>query len=128
METDERRRARLTGFDRPATLHGTELMAATRSNSTRAGETVRRVPAHVSAARTAFYREELARHRQCLELHREYYSDRAIADVQRAIGRLMSQMDRFCAHEHGDRLVSRLLRTIDGVTRLSVWSERRKTH
>ena len=103
-------------------------MPPTRRNSARAGEAARRVPPHVSAARTAFYREELAKHRRCLELQREYYSDRVIADVQCAIGRLMSQMDRFCAHEHGDRLVSRLLRTIDGVTRLSVWSERRKTH
>ena len=103
-------------------------MPPTRHNSARARGTVRRVPAHVSAARTAFFRAELARHRQCLELQREYYSDRAIADVQRAIGRLMSHLDRFCAHEHGDRLVCRLLRTIDGVTRLSVWSEQRKTH
>lgn len=103
-------------------------MHPTRRNSARAGEAVRRVPPHVSAARTAFYREELVKHRRCLELQREYYSDRAIADVQHAIGRLMSQMDRFCAHEHGDRLVSRLLRAIDGVTRLSVWSQQRKTH
>ena len=119
---------RLTALDRTARLYGTELMPPTRRNSARAGDAARCVPSHVSAARTAFYREELARHRQCLELQREYYSDRTIADVQRAIGRLMSQMDRFCALEHGDRLVSRLLRTIDGVTRLSVWSERRKTH
>ena len=103
-------------------------MPPTSPNSARACGTVRRVPAHVSAARTAFFREELARHRQCLELQREYYSDRVIADVQRAIGRLMAHLDRFCAHEHGDRLVCRLLRKIDGVTRLSVWSERRKTH
>lgn len=103
-------------------------MPPTRRNSARAGEPSRRAPSHVYAARTAFYREELARHRRCLELQREYYSERTITDVQRAIGRLMSQVDRFCAHEHGDRLVSRLLRTIDGVTRLSVSSERRKTH
>jgi hypothetical protein len=106
----------------------TELMPHTTRNSTRACEAARRVPPDVSAARTAFYREELVKHWQCLELQREYYSEGAIADVQRAIGRLMSQMDRFCAQEHGDRLVSRLLRTIDGVTRLSVWSEQRKTH
>ena len=103
-------------------------MPPTRRNSARAREVVRRVPAHLSAARTAFYREELVKHSQCLELQRECYSERAIADMQRAIGRLMSQMDRYCAHEHGDRLVSRLLQAIDGVTRLSVWSGQRKTH
>ena len=103
-------------------------MPPTRRNSARAGNAARRVPPDVAAARTAFYREELVRHWQCLELQREYYSERAIGDVERAIDRLMSQMDRFCAHEDGDRLVSRLLRTIDGVTRLSVWSDQRKTH
>ena len=89
---------------------------------------MRPVPPHVTAARTAFYRAELDKHSKCLELQREYYSERAIADLQRAIGRLMSQVDKYCAHERGDRLVSRLLRAIDGVTRLSVRSERRKTH
>lgn len=81
-----------------------------------------------SAVRRNFYREELAKHRQCLEQQREYYSEKAIDDVEAALTRLMSQVDRLCARENGDQLVSRLLREIDGVTRLSAWSDQKKSH
>lgn len=81
-----------------------------------------------STVRTNFYREELVKHWQCLERQREYYSEKAITDVESVLGRLMSEVDRLCAQEHGDQLVSQLLRKIDGVTRLSAWSDRQKTH
>ena len=81
-----------------------------------------------SAVRTNFYREELAKHRRCLEQQREYYSEKAIDDVEAALTRLMSKDDHLCARENGDQLVSRLLRKIDGVTRLSAWSDRTKSH
>ena len=81
-----------------------------------------------SAVRTNFYREELVKHWQCLERQREYYSEKAMTDVEAALGRLMSEVDRLCAQEHGDQLVGQLLRKIDGVTRLSAWSDRQKTH
>ena len=81
-----------------------------------------------SAVQTNFYREELVKHWQCLERQREYYSEKAITDVESVLGRLMSEVDRLCAQEHGDQLVSQLLRKIDGVTRLSAWSDRQKTH
>ena len=83
---------------------------------------------NTSAVRTNFYREELVKHWHCLERQREYYSEKAITDVEAALGRLMSEVDRLCAQEHGDQLVSQLLRKIDGVTRLSAWSDRQKTH
>ena len=70
----------------------------------------------------------LVKHWQCLERQREYYSEKAITDVESVLGRLMSEVDRLCAQEHGDQLVSQLLRKIDGVTRLSAWSDRQKTH
>jgi len=81
-----------------------------------------------SPVRSNFYREELAKHRQCLEQQREYYSEKAIDDVEAALTRLISQVDRLCARENGDQLVSRLLREIDGVTRLSAWSDQKKSH
>ncbi len=81
-----------------------------------------------SAVRTNFYREELVKHWQCLEWQREYFSEKAITDVEFALGRLMSEVDRLCEQEHGDQLVSQLLRKIDGVTRLSAWSDRQQTH
>lgn len=81
-----------------------------------------------SAVRTNFYREELAKHRRCLEQQREYYSEKAIDDVEAALTRLMSQVERLCRRENGDQVVSRLLRKIDGVTRLSAWSDDKKSH
>ena len=80
------------------------------------------------ASRINFYREELAKHRRCLEQHREYYSDKVIGDVEAALARLMSEVDSLCARENGDQLVSRLLREIDVVTRLSVWSDQKNSH
>ena len=78
--------------------------------------------------RTNFYREELLKHRQCLEQQREYYSEKAIDDVEAALTRLMSQVEQLCARKNGDQLVSRLLRKIDGVTRLSAWSDSKKSN
>ena len=80
------------------------------------------------ATRINFYREELAKHRRCLEQHREYYSDKVIGDVEAALTRLMSEVDSLCARENGEQLVSRLLREIDVVTRLSVWSDQKNSH
>lgn len=80
------------------------------------------------ATRADFYREELARHRKCLEQQREYYSDKVIGDVEAALKRLTARVGHLCARENGDEIVSRLLREIDGVTRLSVWSDRKNSH
>lgn len=79
-------------------------------------------------ARTDFYREELARHRQHLREQREQYSERVIGDVDAAITRLISEVDSLCAQDNGDEIVSRLLREIDGVTRLSVCSDQKNAH
>ena len=81
-----------------------------------------------SSVRTSFYREELFRHWQCLEQQREYYSEKAITDVEGALTRLITDVDQLCARKGGDQLVGRLLRKIDGVTRLSAWSDSKKHH
>ena len=81
-----------------------------------------------SNVRTNFYREELLKHWQCLEQQREYYSEKAMSDVEAALRRLMLRVDRLCAEEHGDQIVSQLLRKIDSVTRLSAWSRQKPTH
>ena len=81
-----------------------------------------------SSARTQFYREELVKHWECLEQQREYYSEKAITDVEGALTRLIADVDELCARKNGDQLVSSLLRKIDGVTRLSAWSDPKKHH
>ena len=82
---------------------------------------------HVSSQRAAFYREELLRHRRCLELQREYYSTRAIVDVEAVLARLSTQIECLCFEDNGDRFVWLLLNKIDRVTRLSTFSDQ-KTH
>lgn len=81
----------------------------------------------VSSQRAAFYREELLRHRRCLELQREYCSTRAIADVEAVLARLSTQIECLCSEDNGDRFVGLLLNKIDRVTRLSAFSDQ-KTH
>ena len=80
------------------------------------------------SARSDFYREELRKHWQCLDQQRESYSQKTMTDVDAAIRKLMANVDRLCTREHGDEVVSRLLRQIDGVTRLSTSSGRQPTH
>jgi hypothetical protein len=70
-----------------------------------------------------FYREEFIKCQRCLEEQREYYSDRAIEDVEKALARVMSQLDRLCTKADADKVVSRLLRQFDIVTGLSGWSD-----
>jgi hypothetical protein len=70
-----------------------------------------------------FYREEFAKCQRCLEQQREYYSERAISDVERALTRVMSQLDRLCTTADADEVVSRLLRQFDVITGLSAWSD-----
>ena len=75
-----------------------------------------------------FYREEFARCQRCLEEQREFYSERAISDVERALTRVMSQIDRLCTKADADKVISNLLRQFDVLTRLSAWSDPRHIH
>ena len=75
-----------------------------------------------------FYREEFLKCQQCLEQQREFYSEHTISEMEKALTRVMAQLDRLCAHADADKLVSHLLRQFDVVTRLSVWSDPRQIH
>ena len=75
-----------------------------------------------------FYREELVKCQRCLDAQREYYSDHTICEVEKALTRVLSELDRLCAKEDADQIVSRLLQQFDTVTRLSAWSDPRQIH
>ncbi|RPJ78930.1 MAG: hypothetical protein EHM13_14005 [Acidobacteria bacterium] len=83
---------------------------------------------HPSALNADFYREEFLKHQRCLERQREYYSERAIDSAEAAIERILGELDRICANERADELVSGLLHQFDIVTRLSAWSDPKKVH
>jgi len=78
--------------------------------------------------RTDFYREEFLKHRACLEQQREYYSERAIADFDCALQRILAQLDRLCDADDADGRVSALLKQFDLVTRLSAWIDPKTVH
>ena len=48
--------------------------------------------------------------------------------LKRRLTRLIADVDELCARKNGDQLVSSILRKIDGVTRLSAWSDPKKHH
>ena len=75
-----------------------------------------------------FYREEVLKCQQSLDAQREFYSEHAISEVQRALNKVMSQLDRLCTKGDADRIVSQLLRQFDVLTRLSDWSDPRQVH
>ena len=75
-----------------------------------------------------FYREEFLKCQQCLDRQREYYSERAIEDVERALIKVMGQLDRLCTTGDADRVVSHLLRQFDVVTGLSAWTDPRQVN
>lgn len=84
-------------------------------------------PCHASIL-ADFYRQELLRHRDCLERQREYFSDRAIEEAEEGLMRLSAQLDRLCASGDSNELVAHLLRQFDLVTGLSAWTEPGKVH
>jgi hypothetical protein len=75
---------------------------------------------------SSFYREEFVKCQRCLEQQREYYSERAISDVEKALTRVMAQLDRLCTTADADKVVSRLLRQFDVVTGQSAWTDPRR--
>ncbi len=77
---------------------------------------------------TEFYRQEFLKHKQCLQRQRPYYSESAITDVERALTRIMGQLEQLCSKDNADELVSALLKKFDVVTGLSAWSDPRQTH
>ena len=72
---------------------------------------------------TDFYRSEFIRHRECLALQREYFSERAITDADAALARVIGQLDEICERDGAEQLIGRLLRQFNAVTGLSGWSD-----
>jgi hypothetical protein len=77
---------------------------------------------------TDFYREEFIRHRECLAAQREYFSEQAITDADRALARVLSQLEQLCAKDDAEQVISGLLRKFNAVTGLSGWSDPSQRH
>jgi hypothetical protein len=75
-----------------------------------------------------FYRAEFIRHRECLAAQREYFSEQAITDADRALARVLSQLEQLCAKDDADQVIAGLLRKFNAVTGLSGWSDPRQLH
>jgi hypothetical protein len=73
-----------------------------------------------------FYREEFLKRQRCLEQQREFYSERAINDLEQALVKVIGQLDRLCTTANADEVVGRLLRQFDVVTGLSAWTDPRQ--
>lgn len=80
--------------------------------------------------RTEFYREEFLKHRDCLRQQRHAYSECAFTEMEAAFCRVMARVEELCVAGSADvdRVVSGLLRSFDGVTKLSAWSDPPVTH
>jgi hypothetical protein len=77
---------------------------------------------------SSFYREEFVKRHQRLEAQREFYSERAINDVEQALLKVIAQLDRLCTRENADEVVGNLLRQFDVVTGLSAWTDPRQVN
>lgn len=85
-------------------------------------------PINRPAVITNFYREEFIKHRQVLNEQREYYSERAITEVEAALARTLAQLEQLCSRDNADKVMSDLLRKFDVVTNLSAWSDPKNAH
>ena len=75
-----------------------------------------------------FYRQEFLKHRQCLALQREYFSERAITDADAALARVLGRLEQLCAQDDAEQLIGELLRKFNAVTGLSGWSDPKQLH
>ena len=75
-----------------------------------------------------FYREEFLKHQQCLHAQREYFSEQAICGVERALQRVMADLEQLSEKADAEVVMARLLREFDIVTGLSAWSDPVKVH
>lgn len=75
-----------------------------------------------------FFRQELEKHRACLERQREYYSECAIAQAEDALARVMAQIDTVCQRQDACKTIGQVLKQLDTVTRLSAWTDPNQLH
>jgi hypothetical protein len=81
-----------------------------------------------SPSPASFYREEFARCQECLREQREFFSPGAVHDVERALVRVLNELDHLCASGDAERVVSQLLRQFDLATGVSNWDAHRPIH
>lgn len=103
-------------------------MAASRNPVSRFLTDSRPQPGPAIHSLSNFYREEFIKCQRCLDAQREFYSERTISEVEKALTKVMAQLDRLCATADADKVVSRLLQQFDTVARLSAWSDPRQIH
>lgn len=75
-----------------------------------------------------FFGEEFRKHHRCLEEHREYYSEVAIAQAEAALGKVLQQMEQLCRRDDACEVVGHLLKQFEAVTKLSAFSEPQTFH
>ena len=75
-----------------------------------------------------FYREEFVKCQRCLDQQREFYSERAITDAEKALTKVMSEIDRLVTKADANQVVSQLLRQFEIVTGPSAWTDPRHVH
>lgn len=68
---------------------------------------------------SAFYKEEFLKHKARLEMQKEFYSDKALSDIEMALDKIINEMDTICQLEQFSQLASQLLERIDVITNLS---------
>jgi len=76
----------------------------------------------------AFFREEFIKHHRCLERQREYYSERAIAQAEDALSRILAEIDQLCQRDDACDVIAQLLMKLDMVTNLSAWTSSETLH
>ena len=79
-------------------------------------------------SRSNFYREEFVKCQRCLEQQREFFSERTISEMERALSRVMSELDHLCSKADADKVLGHLLSQFTTVTRPSAWSDPRQVH
>ena len=87
----------------------------------------RLLSSHVSVP-ADFYRQEFIRHRECLAQQREVLSEGAISDADRALARVLNELEQLCACDNADQLIAALLQQFNAVTNLSAWSDPKQLH
>ena len=75
-----------------------------------------------------FYRQEFIKHRECLARQREYFSELAISNADRALARILNDLEQLCACDNADQVIAGLLRKFNAVTGLSAWSDPKQLH
>lgn len=65
---------------------------------------------------------------QTLDEQRECFSERAIEDMERALRRVMAELDRLCATQDANTVVAELLREFNISAGLFSWTDPRQVH